>query len=257
MKENNLTGKTTIISGGASGIGRQVALTFAESGSNIAIIDINEAEGNKVITEINEKYKTKALFFHCDISDHGMVKTSCDKIIKEFKKVDNLVCTAGYGSFKAPLETMDVSDWKKTVDININGPFYLVRSLINNMLENKKANIILVGSATVLSGSGGGVHYSTTKVAQYGLMKGLAYEFLSRGIRTNIVTPHLIDTPMLRKRYPDTPENNKMLGQRTPIGRIGKPEDIANTVLFLASDDSSYICGTEILADGGAIYYKH
>ncbi len=256
MKEIDLSGKTTIISGGASGIGRQVAFTFAENGSDIAILDINEAEGNKVVSEIKEKYKKKALFISCDISDYGIVKASCDKIIKEFKKVDNLVCAAGYGS-RAALENMDITEWKRSVDININGPFYIVRSLIGNMLENKKANIILIGSATVLSGSGGGVHYSTTKVAQYGLMKGLAYEFLSRGIRTNIVTPHLIDTPMLRKRYPDTPENNKMLGQRTPIGRIGKPEDIANTVLFLASDDSSYICGTEILADGGAIYYKH
>ena len=256
MKETNLTGKTTIISGGASGIGRQVALTFAEHGSDIAVLDINEAEGNKVVLEIKEKYKIKALFVPCDISDYGMVKASCDKVIKEFRKVDNLVCTAGYGS-RAALESMDISEWKRSVDINVNGPFYIVRSLIGNMLENKKGNIILIGSATVLSGSGGGVHYSTTKVAQYGLMKGLSYEFLSRGIRTNIVTPHLIDTPMLRKRYPDTPENNKMLGERTPIGRIGKPEDIANTVLFLASDDSSYICGTEILADGGAIYYKH
>ena len=256
MKQIDLTGRTSVVSGGASGIGRQVALTFAEHGSDIAIIDINEAEGNKVVSEIKGKYKVKALFVPCDISDYGMVESSCDKIIKEFKKVDNLVCTAGYGS-KAPLESMEISEWKRSVDININGPFYIVRSLIGNMLENKKANIILIGSATVLSGSGGGVHYSTTKVAQYGLMKGLAYEFLSRGIRTNIVTPHLIDTPMLRKRYPDTPENNKMLGERTPIGRIGKPEDIASTVLFLASDESGYICGTEILADGGAIYYKH
>ena len=256
MKEINLTGRTTIISGGASGIGRQVACTFAESGSNIAVIDINRVEGNKVISEIQQKYKTKALFVPCDISDYEMVKASCDKIIKEFKKVDNLVCTAGYGS-RVALESMDITEWKKSVDINVNGPFYIVRSLIGNMIENKKANIILIGSATVLTGSGGGVHYSTTKVAQYGLMKGLAYEFLSRGIRTNIVTPHIIDTPMLRKRYPDTPENNKMLADRVPIGRFGKPEDIASTVLFLASDASSYICGTEILADGGAIYYKH
>ncbi len=226
MKETNLTGKTTIISGGASGIGRQVALTFAEHGSDIAVLDINEAEGNKVVLEIKEKYKIKALFVPCDISDYGMVKASCDKVIKEFRKVDNLVCTAGYGS-RAALESMDISEWKRSVDINVNGPFYIVRSLIGNMLENKKGNIILIGSATVLSGSGGGVHYSTTKVAQYGLMKGLSYEFLSRGIRTNIVTPHLIDTPMLRKRYPDTPENNKMLGQRTPIGRIGKPDGLA------------------------------
>ena len=256
MKEKNLTGRTTIISGGASGIGRQVALTFAENGSDIAVMDINKSEGNKVISVIKQKYEVKAFFVHCDISDYEMVKVSCDKIIKEFKKVDNLVCTAGYGS-RVALEDMDIAEWKKSVDININGPFHVVRCLISNMLENKNANIILIGSATILTGSGGGVHYSTTKVAQYGLMKGLSYEFLSRGIRTNIVTPHIIDTPMLRKRYPDTPENNKMLGERTPIGRIGTPEDIADTILFLASDASSYICGTEILADGGGIYYNH
>ncbi len=256
MKYKDLTGRATIISGGASGIGRQVALTFAENGSDIAIIDIDETKGNKVISEINKSYKVKTLFVHCDITDYEMVKASCSNILSEFKKVDNLICAAGYGS-KSLLESMEISEWKRSVDININGSFYLVRSLINNMLENKKANIILIGSATILNGCGGGVHYSTTKAAQYGLMKGLAYEFLSRGIRTNIVTPHIIDTPMLRKRYPDTPENNKMLRQRTPIGRIGKPEDIANAVLYLASDDSSYVCGTEILADGGAIYYNH
>lgn len=251
-----LNGRVTVVSGGASGIGKQVAYTFAEHGSDIAVLDINKEEGVRITSDIGEKYGVRARFFHCDISDYGMVKSSCSKIIKEFKKVDNLICTAGYGS-RAALENMDISEWKKSVDINVNGPFYIVRSLIGNMLENKKGNIILIGSATVLTGSGGGVHYSTTKVAQYGLMKGLSYEFLSRGIRTNIVTPHIIDTPMLRKRYPDTPENNKMLSERTPIGRIGKPEDIASAVLFLVSDDSGYICGTEILADGGALYYKH
>ncbi len=251
-----LNGRVTVVSGGASGIGKQIAYTFAEHGSDIAVLDINKEEGVRITSDIGEKYGVRARFFHCDISDYGMVKSSCSKIIKEFKKVDNLICTAGYGS-RAALENMDISEWKKSVDINVNGPFYIVRSLIGNMLENKKGNIILIGSATVLTGSGGGVHYSTTKVAQYGLMKGLSYEFLSRGIRTNIVTPHIIDTPMLRKRYPDTPENNKMLSERTPIGRIGKPEDIASAVLFLVSDDSGYICGTEILADGGALYYKH
>jgi 3-oxoacyl-[acyl-carrier protein] reductase len=123
------------------------------------------------------------------------------------------------------------------------------------MLKQKGANIILIGSATSVTGSGGGLHYAASKVAQYGLLKGLSYELLSRGIRTNIITPHIIDTPMLRKRYPDTPEVNEMLAKRTPIGRIGLPSDIANIALFLASDKSGYICGADIVADGGALYY--
>jgi 3-oxoacyl-[acyl-carrier protein] reductase len=151
---------------------------------------------------------------------------------------------------------MELSEWRRSVDININGPFHIIRSLIDDLLANRGANIILIGSATIYTGSGGGVHYSTSKVAQYGLMKGLAYEFLSRGIRTNIITPHIIDTPMLRKRYPDTPENNKKLASRLPVGRYGKPEDIANAALFLASDASGYICGSEIIADGGGVFYS-
>ena len=101
------------------------------------------------------------------------------------------------------------------------------------------------------------MHYAATKVGQYGIMKGLSYELLSKGIRTNIITPHIIDTPMLRKRYPDTPENNAKLALRVPLGRIGKSSDIANIALFLSSEEAEYICGAEIIADGGAIYYKH
>jgi 3-oxoacyl-[acyl-carrier protein] reductase len=256
MKEFDLTKKVSLISGGTSGIGKEIAYNFAAHGSDIAIIGRNKEAGERIVKDIEIEYKVKAYFNPCDISDFYQVKESCKKIIKKYSKVDNIVLSAGYGSKKA-LEEMEIPEWERSVDININGPFYIVRCLISNMLAKGSGNIIIIGSATVLTGSGGGVHYSTTKVAQYGLMKGLSYEFLSRGIRTNIITPHIIDTPMLRKRYPDTPENNKMLASRVPIGRFGKPGDIANVALFLASDESSYICGTEIIADGGGVYYNH
>lgn len=252
----DLKQKTTVVTGGASGIGRQIAYSFAENGSDIAIIDIDKDEGKKAADDIGKKNGASTLFSHCDITEFDRVKACCSEIIDKFGKVDNVVLAAGYGS-RVPMEEMDLSEWKRSVDININGPFNVVRALIGDLLRIGKANIIIIGSATVFTGSGGGVHYSTTKVAQYGMMKGLAYEYLSRGIRTNIITPHIIDTPMLRKRYPDTPENNEKLSSRLPIGRFGKPEDIANAALFLASDDSGYVCGTEIVADGGGVYYKH
>jgi len=205
-----------------------------------------------VILEIESKYGRRGLFVSCDISDYEKVSSACDKAINKFGKIDNLVCAAGYGS-KVAIENMEISEWKKAIDINLNGTFYVIRSLVNHMLDNGKGNIIIIGSATVETGSGGGLHYAAAKTAQYGIMKGLSYELLSRGIRTNIITPHIIDTPMLRKRYPDDPDTNAMLAKRTPIGRIGNPEDIANAALFLASDDSGYICGADIVADGGAI----
>jgi len=248
------SGNISVITGAAGGIGKQIAYTFASHGSNIVILDINESEGQKVASEIEKKHKTKALFIHCDITDYEKVKKASDDIILRFKRVDNLICSTGYGS-KAPIEELEISEWHKAINVNLNGTFYIIHCLIKQMIAQKKANIIIIGSATFLTGSGGGVHYAASKVAQYGIMKGLSYEILSKGIRTNIITPHIIDTPMLRKRYPDNPEVNKKLSQRIPIGRIGTPQDIANIALFLASDESSYICGAEILADGGSIYY--
>ena len=253
MRDLDQRNKVTVITGGSSGIGRQIALTFAEHGSDIAILDINE-NGEKVASAIKKDYKREAGFFNCDITDFSKVGESCDLIIKKFKKVDNLILAAGYSS-KSEIEKLSIEEWKKSIDINVNGMFYVVKCMIEQMLSQKKANIVLIGSATVFTGSGGGVHYSTSKVAQYGFLKGLSYELLSRGIRTNIITPHIIDTPMLRKRYPDTPEVNARLAERTPIGRIGLPSDIANIALFLASEESGYICGSEIVADGGALYY--
>ena len=204
MQDLNLTDKFTVITGGSSGIGKQTAMTFAEHGSNIAIVDINE-DGKKVVATIRNKYKRYALYFPCDISDYNSVAKASSLIIKNFKRVDNLICAAGYGS-KVDIENLSKEEWKKSIDVNVNGIFYIVKSLLEMMLEQKNANIILIGSATVVTGSGGGLHYATSKVAQYGILKGLSYELLSRGIRTNIITPHLIDTPMLRKRYPNIPE---------------------------------------------------
>jgi len=256
MNDFNLNNRVTLITGGSSGIGKAIAYTFARHGSDVAVVDINEKDGSLVVSDIEKLYKRKAMFVPCDISNYEAVVKSCKKIISELGRVDVLVCAAGYGP-KIALEDMDISEWKKTIDINLNGTFYFVHTLISHMLENKKGNIIVIGSATVETGSGGGIHYAATKTAQYGIVKGLAYEFLARGIRSNIITPHLIDTPLLRKRYPDTPENNKKLAERVPLGRIGTPDDIANAALFLASDESGYICGAEIIADGGAIHYKH
>ncbi len=252
----DFTGRSTVITGGANGIGKAVAEAFAANGSDIAIIDINVKDGTETAKALKEKYKINAGFYNCDISDYEKVRNTADRILGDLKKVDNIVCAAGFNS-RAAIENMEVSEWTRAVDINLNGTFFVIHSFIKNMLKQKKGTIVIIGSATVYTGSGGGVHYAATKTAQYGIVSGLAYELLDRGIRTNIITPHIIDTPMLRKRYPDEPEINAKLAARVPLGRIGLPSDIANVALFLASDDSEYICGAEIIADGGGLRYKH
>jgi len=251
----DFSGRLTVVTGGASGIGEGVCKAFAKNSSDIAIIDINRDAGLALAEKLARDYKGKANFYMCDISDFEEVQKTAQKILSDFNRIDNLITAAGYNS-KLSITELGPDEWKKAVDINLNGTFYIIKAFIDKMLEQKKGNIILVGSGAVVTGSGGGVHYASTKIAQYGICKALAYELLGQGIRPNIITPHIIDTPMLRKRYPDTQEMNEKLAARVPIGRIGLPSDIGNIALFLASDESGYICGADIIADGGGLFYQ-
>ncbi|MCL5771281.1 MAG: SDR family oxidoreductase [Actinobacteria bacterium] len=254
--EFDLTGKTAVITGAAHGIGKGIAEKFCQHGSQVIIIDINDDEAKKTVEEINKKYNGACEYLNCDVTKFEKVKNTCEEIINKYKKVDILVYNAGWGS-RIALAQMDESVWHKAMDINLNGAFYFAKCLIEPMLENKKGNIILIGSSTTWNGGGGGVHYAASKAGLIGLVKGISYELLPKGIRANYITPAVIDTPLLRTRYPDNEETNKMLAAQIPLGRIGKPEDIANVALFLASDESEYICGHEIVADGGRILYQH
>jgi len=256
MKNFNLAGKVAVITGATKGIGLGIAKTFAENGAELALIGRNVKSGEKALSEIKNISKKKSMFYSCDVGKYIQVKKTCDRILSDFNKVDILACSAGW-TVKAPLENMDIKIWDKAIAVNLNGVFYFIRSLINSMLDNKYGNIIIIGSSVTWNGAGGGLHYPATKAALSGIVRGLSYEYLSRGIRANIISPALIDTPMLRERYPDDKNTNKMLAAQVPIGRIGKPEDIGNLALFLASDESSYIVGQEIVADGGRILYKH
>lgn len=253
MDEPKLKNKVAVIAGGASGIGEAIAKKFASQGADIIILDIKDA--TKLANDLSNTNRIRADFIECDIGNYLKVKKACKEILEKYLKVDILVSAAGYGP-KIALENLEVSQWLKTVDVNLNGTFYLIKNLIKNMIDRRSGNIIIIGSGTIISGSGGGLHYAATKTALYGIVKGLSYELLPKGIRSNIITPHIIDTPLLRTRYPDDPATNKKLASRIPLGRIGKPEEIANIALFLASDESDYICGADIIADGGALRYK-
>ncbi len=251
----DLTDRVTIVTGGASGIGETTALTFAQHGSDTAIVDINDELGESLAEKTKEKYSRKCIYYNCDVANYEVVDSTCKKIIKEFGVVDNIVYCAGYG-VRVPIVNMDIKHWNKALAVNLSGAFYFVKSLINHMLERKKGNIIIVGSSTTINGGGGGIHYAASKAGLIGIVKGLSYEVLTKGIRANLITPAVIDTPMLRKGYPDTDEVNKKLLAQIPLGRIGKPQDIANAALYLASDMSEYICGQEIIADGGRMLYR-
>ena len=256
MKKFDLSGKVAVVTGATKGIGLGITKTFAENGAKLALIGRNIKSGENALSEIKSISNNEARFYSCDVEQYCQVKKTCSKILSDFGRVDILVCNAGW-TVKAPLKDMDIKVWDKAIAVNLNGVFYFIRSLINSMLDNKYGNIIIIGSSVTWNGAGGGLHYPATKAALTGIVKGLSYELLSQGIRANIITPALVDTPMLRERYPDDEKTNKMLAAQVPVGRIGKPEDIGNLALFLASDESEYIVGQEIVMDGGRILYKH
>ncbi len=253
MDEPKLKNKVAVIAGGASGIGEAIAKKFASHGADIIILDIKDA--TKLVNDLSNTNRTRADFIECDIGNYLKVEEACKEILEKYLKVDILISAAGYGP-KIAIENLEILEWHKTIDVNLNGTFYLIKNLVKNMIDRRSGNIIIIGSGTVISGSGGGLHYAAAKTALYGIVKGLSYELLPKGIRSNIITPHIIDTPLLRTRYPDDPVTNKKLASRIPLGRIGRPEEIANIALFLASDESEYICGADIIADGGALRYK-
>jgi len=169
--------------------------------------------------------------------------------------VDILVLNAGI-DMAEDINEIKFENWKRVFDTNVMGVFYFIKFLIDSMIKNQKGNIIIIGSIAAHIGGGGGMHYAASKSALKGINARINLELLPKGIRANIISPGCIDTPMFRKVFPDTEELNKKIDAQIPFGRMGKPSDIANLALFLASDISEYICGQDIMVDGGLVHYK-
>ncbi|MCL4417385.1 MAG: SDR family oxidoreductase [Actinobacteria bacterium] len=255
MKQINLKDKISLIVGAAGDIGSGIVKILAEAGSKIIAVDIDRVSGNNLFRLVREKFGTDIFFYECNARKRPEVKKVMKEIFEKFKKIDVLVYCAGYSSFS---EFIDLTDeqWDMAMEINLKGAFYFIQEAMPFMIKRKKGNIILIASAATINGSGGGSHYAVSKIGLLGLMKSITYELLPKGIRINAVSPGVIDTKMLRLRYPDTPNVNKKIIEGIPFGRMGTPEDVGNVVSFLASDISEYICGQEIIVDGGRVIYK-
>jgi 3-oxoacyl-[acyl-carrier protein] reductase len=254
MKIIDLKGQVSVVVGGAGDIGSGITEALAEAGSKVVIADIDDDRAALLKNKLKLKSYTEPLYYRCDLTDKTAVKNTVSSIINEVGPIRNLVYSAGYSSLA---EFTDLTDeqWERSMAINLYGAFYFLREYVRLML-GEKLNIILVGSTTTINGSGGGAHYAASKIGLLGLMKSITYDLLSKGVRVNTISPGVIDTKMLRIRYPNTPEVNKKIIEGIPLGRMGSPEDIGNVAVFLASDLSGYICGQEIITDGGRIIFR-
>jgi 2-hydroxycyclohexanecarboxyl-CoA dehydrogenase len=233
-----LNAKTAVVTGGASGIGRAVADRLRSDGFRVAVIDLSPTEDGRGHV--------------ADVTDRGQVDAAVSAIRAEFGPILVLVNAAGVEGFKK-FSSMSFQEWSKVIDVNLNGVFHTIQAVLPDMIEAGWGRIVNISSSSTHSGQPFMAHYVAAKSAVNGLTKSLALEYGPNGITVNAVPPGFVDTPMLRSA-----ERRQLLGgtvedhiNRTPVRRVGRPEDIAAACAFFVSEEASYITGQILGVNGG------
>ena len=242
-----LEGKVALITGGANGIGKVTAKRFLIEGAKVVISDINEKLGNETVDEL-QRYG-EITFIQADVSNTEQVEKMVDSIVGTYKKIDILINNAGI-TIDGMLTKMDESSWEKVLSVNLSGVFKCTKAVVPVMLEQGSGVILNASSVVGIHGNIGQTNYAATKAGVIGLTKSWAKEFGAKGIRVNAVAPGFIATDMtatIPQKLLDVME------YKTPLKKLGKPEDIAAAYLYLASDDANFVTGTILNVDGGLV----
>ncbi len=242
-----LADRVAVVTGGARGIGRSIACHMAEEGAKVVIADIDLEKASETAEGINKK-GLKAFPAWVDVADPVSIKKMVDKVIAEYERIDILVNNAGI-LHSTPIEDITVKEWDDMMNINLRGAFFASKEVLAVMKERRSGRIINISSlAGRMGGYANGVAYSASKAGLIGLTQAMARRVAEYGITINAVAPGTTEGEMIKK-LPD--EKIEMLKQAIPMKRFGKPDDIARTVVFLASDAADYITGAVIDINGG------
>lgn len=241
----DLTGKNAIVTGGTRGIGRAIAQSLADAGARVAVVGRDQARADAAAAEIGHAVTG----FSCDLTDAAAAGALVDRVVAVFGSVDILVNNAGLTRDNLMLRMTD-EDWDTVLDANLRSAFITMRSATRGMMKRKWGRIVNVASVVGLVGNKGQANYAASKAGLFGLSKSIAKEFASRNILVNVVAPGFIDTDMTAAM---SPEARTTLSAQIPLGRLGKPADVANLVVFLCSEQSSYITGQVLVVDGGMV----
>src|SRR6266508_3612211 len=241
-----LVGKVAIITGAAQGIGQATAVKFAKEGAKVAVCDINEeaaVDTARAITAVGGK----ALAFHVDVTDKESIARMVAGVMAKWGRVDTLVNNAGIVQ-DAQFRKMTDEQFDRVIDVNLKGVYNCTKAVVDIMLEQNSGCIPNASSIVGLYGNFGQTNYAATKFGVIGMVKTWARELGSKGIRANAICPGFIETPILGS----IPEKVlKAIEEKVPMGRLGRPEEIANTYAWLASDEASYVNGAVIEVSGG------
>jgi len=251
-KKGRLQDKVAIITGAADGIGRAAALLFAEEGASLVICDINEEGLNKVRQEIT-KSGGKAVSVKCDVSVEEQVRSVISLAMDKFSKVDIVCNNAGITGLLSNLEDQDSDDWHRVLGINLMSVVYFTKHIVGHMKERMMGSIINIASVAGIRSGAGPNAYSASKAAVINFTQTSACELGDSNVRVNAICPGLIETGMTRPIFEYAREIGKIdkIGKLCELRRAASPGEVANAILFLASDEASYITGQAIAVDGG------
>lgn len=241
----SLNGKTALVTGASRGIGRAIALRLAEDGANVAVIYAGSADKAEAVVNEITALGVNAKAYRCNVADSAAVNETVKAVTNDLGKIDILVNNAGITRDGLMLRMKD-EDFDAVLDTNLKGAFNMIRACYSGFIRKKSGRIINISSVSGIMGNAGQANYSASKAGVIGLTKSVARELASRGITCNAVAPGFIQTDMTE----NLGDNNPLLNS-IPLGRMGKPEDIAAAVAFLASDSAAYITDEVLKVDGG------
>ena len=245
-------GKVALITGGGSGIGRATAIGFASEGAKVVIDDINSEGGEETLRMIKSA-GGEAIFFKADISKAAEVEALVQKTIETYGRLDCAFNNAGVGEPLKRMGKTSEDNWDRVMATNLKGVYLCMKYEIPHMYKQRKGAIVNTASMAGLKGLAGQAAYVASKHGVVGLTKSAAIEYATTGIRINAVCPGVINTPLIARGLKDRPYLEKSYVQMEPIGRLGKPEEIAAAVLWLCSDEASFVVGSVFPVDGGVV----